>query len=70
MQMTTFVQAAALAACMFLGVATAGAADLTTVQTADGVVHGTEANGVIAFKGIPFAAPPVGELRWRATSAS
>ena len=27
-----------------------------------GIVH----NGVAAFKGIPFAAPPVGDLRWKA----
>ena len=35
-------------------------------QTNSGSVRGTVANDVIAFKGIPFAAPPVGELRWRA----
>lgn len=38
------------------------------VKTKDGLVSGTpgKIEGVTAFKGIPFAAPPVGDLRWRA----
>src|SRR5215471_18727919 len=39
------------------------------VQEADvtgGKVSGVVANGIVSFRGIPFAAPPVGELRWKA----
>jgi para-nitrobenzyl esterase len=36
------------------------------VKTKDGLVSGVGlASGVRAFKGIPFAAPPIGELRWK-----
>ncbi len=36
------------------------------VQTDAGLVQGDGADGVTAFKGIPYAAPPVGPLRWKA----
>ena len=37
------------------------------VQTDSGLVAGTEAqSGVKAYLGIPYARPPVGDLRWRA----
>ncbi|MXY58783.1 MAG: carboxylesterase family protein, partial [Gammaproteobacteria bacterium] len=36
------------------------------VETRYGKVEGATNDGVHAFKGIPFAAPPVGERRWHA----
>ena len=41
---------------------------LRTARTENGWVKGIEAADprITAFKGIPFAAPPVGENRWRA----
>jgi para-nitrobenzyl esterase len=39
---------------------------LDVVKTKAGFVSGTRTNGVYIFKGIPFAAPPVKELRWKA----
>jgi len=39
------------------------------VETSQGAVQGSSSGGVEAFLGIPFAAPPVGELRWRPPQA-
>ena len=36
------------------------------VKTQYGVLEGFEENGVKKFLGVPFAQPPVGELRWKA----
>src|SRR5258708_3679244 len=34
-------------------------------RTRYGVVSGTESRGLRVFKGIPYAAPPTGDLRWK-----
>ncbi len=36
------------------------------VEVEGGIVQGTVAGDLTIFKGIPFAAPPVGDLRWKA----
>lgn len=44
----------------------ATAATGQTARTAQGVVAGTRSGDTIAFLGVPYAAAPVGPLRWRA----
>jgi para-nitrobenzyl esterase len=42
-----------------------GAALATAVHVESGAIQGVEANGLSIYKGIPYATPPLGELRWR-----
>jgi para-nitrobenzyl esterase len=44
----------------------AAEAQISRARVTGGEVSGTSGNGLSIFKGIPFAAPPVGALRWRA----
>ncbi len=37
----------------------------TTAQTRQGALRGQVEDGIHVFRGVPFAQPPVGELRWR-----
>ena len=56
-----------LSAFILLSISSAYAANPLKIKTDKGKVEGVFTTGqkVIAFKGIPFAAPPVGNLRWQ-----
>jgi para-nitrobenzyl esterase len=52
--------------CLFVVAAElASAAVAQQVKTETGTISGVRANGLSVYKGVPFAAPPVGDLRWR-----
>jgi para-nitrobenzyl esterase len=55
-----------IACALFTTIVTAqlNAADKATIDS--GKLQGTTQDGVVSFKGIPFAAPPIGDLRWKA----
>jgi para-nitrobenzyl esterase len=45
------------------------AQQLSPVKVQEGLVQGVFEDGLTVYKGIPFAAPPVGDLRWKAPQA-
>jgi para-nitrobenzyl esterase len=59
-----------LSACLAANVSIDAHADVydetrAIVEVSNGNLQGVEEHGMLAFKNIPYAAPPVGELRWR-----
>ena len=64
MQRLSIGAALALSAVLWSG--SPAQAQISEVTVTGGSVAGVTANGIAVFKGIPFAAPPVGELRWKA----
>jgi para-nitrobenzyl esterase len=68
MHLGTKVACALSMAGLVLGVSMAARADSLTVKTAAGAVHGKTINDgkVKAFMGLPYAAAPLGDLRWKA----
>jgi para-nitrobenzyl esterase len=54
----------AAAACGIVGHAAAATVDEVRVES--GALKGAIAGGIVAFKGIPYAASPTGQNRWRA----
>ena len=67
--MRTLGFAAAIGLALF-GAAQAQAAAFTDqVSVEGGALKGSRDGDILSFKGVPFAAPPVGDLRWRAPQA-
>jgi para-nitrobenzyl esterase len=58
--------AMALVGALALGATYLVSAAPDTVRVDGGLISGIAADGVRVFKGLPFAAPPVGALRWKA----
>ncbi len=64
--MKKYISACPLSIIAVIALAWPTLAQIRTAKVTGGLVEGVIADGVASFKGIPFAAPPVGKLRWKA----
>ncbi len=56
----------AMLSLIVLCIALSACSPTTNVETSYGTVRGFNNKGVLHFRGIPYAKPPIGELRWQA----
>lgn len=64
LKLTKTVSALLASACLIMA-PPALAQDPLNVTTSSGPVTGTDVNGISSWLGLPYAAPPVGKLRWQ-----
>ena len=64
-----FLKTLFLTGLVIISFAIRGQNSLNVVKTKAGLVSGTATNAIHIFKGIPFAAPPINDLRWKAPQA-